>query len=206
MERADDCFQSLRNFSELSRFGIAVAHGLLKSTEGLSTGLSPRPSKRAMNQKSRAKIPQLQGVNRLRYFLLGILVLGLLGTGIELLLLDHMEEFVQWAPLLLIALCLATIAWHLLAGGQASLRLMQALMLACIVAGFAGMYFHYQGSAEFKLESNRSLTGWDLFWAALRSKAPPSLAPGVMIQLGLIGLAFCYRHPLFDGEPAKEKS
>jgi hypothetical protein len=49
---------------------------------------------------------------------------------------------------------------------------------------------HFQGSAEFKLESNPTLKGWELFWAAMRSKAPPPLAPGVMIQLGLIGLAF----------------
>lgn len=136
----------------------------------------------------------------LRQILLGVLVLGFVGTGSELLLLDHTEEFFQWAPLALIGLSLAAVGWHLLAGGRASLRLMQGVMVACIVAGFAGMYFHYQGSAEFKLESNRSLKGWDLFWAAMRSKAPPPLAPGVMIQLGLIGLAFCHRHPALNRE------
>lgn len=136
----------------------------------------------------------------LRRILLGVLVLGLIGTGCELLLLDHTEEFVQWAPLALIGLSLAAVGWHLFAGGRASLRAMQGLMVACIVAGFVGMYFHYQGSAEFKLESNRSLKGWDLFWAAMRSKAPPPLAPGVMIQLGLIGLACCYRHPVLKRE------
>jgi len=111
-----------------------------------------------------------------------------------------MEEFTQWAPLLLIAVCLLAIVWYLLTGVAASLRLIQVLMLASIVAGFAGVYFHYQGSVEFKLESNRSLAGWPLFWAAMRSKAPPPLAPGVMVQLGLVGLAFCYRHPALSRE------
>jgi len=51
------------------------------------------------------------------------------------------------------------------------------------------MYFHYQGSVEFKLESNPSLRGWSLFREAIRSKAPPLLAPGVMIQIGLLSLS-----------------
>jgi hypothetical protein len=68
-------------------------------------------------------------------------------------------------------------------------------MVAFIAAGLAGVYLHYQGSVEFKLESNPSLAGWQLFWQAIRSKTPPALAPGVMIQLGLIGLAYTYRHP-----------
>jgi hypothetical protein len=32
---------------------------------------------------------------------------------------------------------------------------------------------------------------------------PPLLAPGVMMQLGLIGLAYTYKHPALNG--AKEK-
>lgn len=147
-----------------------------------------------MNQEIRVRVPWPQGIKGLRYFLLSILVLGLLGTGAELLLLDHMEEFVQWAPLALIGLSLAAIGWSLLTGANASVKLIQALMAACIVAGCAGVYFHYQGSVEFKLESNRTLAGWELFWAAIRSKAPPALAPGVMIQLGLIGLAWAKIH------------
>lgn len=147
-----------------------------------------------MKRATGAKIPQSQGVNGLRYFLLGILVLGLLGTGTELLLIDHMEEFVQWAPLALIGVSLAAIGWAALTGANASVKLVRALMAACIVAGGAGVYFHYQGSVEFKLESNPTLAGWELFWAAIRSKAPPALAPGVMIQLGMIGLAWAKVH------------
>lgn len=141
------------------------------------------------------QIEQPTAPTSLRRLLLLVLVLGLGGTGTELLLLSHTEEVAQWAPLVLILSCLVAIGWYLIGGGLASLRLIQVLMLACIVSGFAGVYFHYQGSVEFKLESNRALKGWDLFWAAMRSKAPPPLAPGVMIQLGLIGLAFCHRHP-----------
>jgi hypothetical protein len=38
------------------------------------------------------------------------------------------------------------------------------------------------------------LAGWELFKEAMTG-ATPALAPGAMVQLGLIGLAWSYRHP-----------
>jgi hypothetical protein len=148
-----------------------------------------------MNDPSAATYEESVSLRFIRHVLLGALVLGVLGTGAELVLLNHVEEFTQWTPLALIVLALAAIAWYLISGAPASVRALQWLMIAFVVAGFAGFYFHFQASVEFKLESNPTLNGWKLFWAAMRSKAPPPLAPGVMIQLGLIGLAFAHRHP-----------
>jgi hypothetical protein len=134
-------------------------------------------------------------VSFIRVMLLTIFILGSLGSGGELLLLNHVESLLQWIPLLLILLSFVVLGWHLVGRTPASTRAIQGAMIAFIAAGLAGFYFHYQGSAEFKLESNPSLAGWRLFWEAIRGKAPPALAPGVMIQLGLIGLAYTYRHP-----------
>lgn len=131
----------------------------------------------------------------IRVMLLTIFILGSAGSGAELLLLNHFESLLQWIPLLLLLLSFVILGWHLVGGTPASTRAIQGAMIAFIAAGLAGFYFHYQGSAEFKLESNPSLAGWRLFWEAIRGKAPPTLAPGVMIQLGLIGLAYSYRHP-----------
>ena len=136
-----------------------------------------------------------QTVATIRGILLAILMLGLLGTGAELLLIKHTEDPRQWIPLLLILASFLVLGWHAAARRRLSMQVFQALMIAFIAAGFAGSYFHYQGSVEFKLESNPTLKGWALFWQAMGSKAPPPLAPGVMIQLGLIGLAYAYRHP-----------
>ena len=130
-----------------------------------------------------------------RGILLAIFVLGVLGTGAELLLIKHTEDLRQWVPLLLILSSLLVLGWRAIERGPLSMRFFQAIMIAFIAAGPAGSYFHYQGSVEFKLESNPSLKGWALFWEAMRSKAPPPLAPGLMIQLGLIGLVYSYRHP-----------
>jgi hypothetical protein len=119
----------------------------------------------------------------------------MLGTGAELLLIMHTEDYVQWVPLILIGFTFAALGWYGVGRGAASLRLFQVLMIAFVFAGFVGFYFHYKGSVEFKLESKPSLRGWALFWEAMRGKAPPPLAPGIMVQLGLIGLTYTYRHP-----------
>jgi hypothetical protein len=57
------------------------------------------------------------------------------------------------------------------------------------------MYFHYIANVEFQREVDPSIGGTALFWKAMGAKTPPALAPGSMLQLGLIGLAYAYRHP-----------
>ena len=147
---------------------------------------------------------EVRTITLIRVMLLMIFVLGSMGSGAELLLLNHVESLPQWIPLLLILLSFVVLGWHLVKRTPASTRAIRAAMIALIAAGFAGFYFHYQGSAEFKLESNPSLAGWRLFWEVIRAKAPPALAPGIMIQLGLIGLAYTYRHPALLGAPNAE--
>jgi hypothetical protein len=100
--------------------------------------------------------------------------------------------------LILIALAIFASSWQARRATALEVRILQALLLGFILSGFVGIYFHYQGSAEFKLESNPSLAGWALFREAIRAKAPPLLAPGTMIQLGLLGLAYTYRHPALE--------
>ena len=133
-----------------------------------------------------------------RRVLVLLLGFGLIGLLADLLLLKHFEEFWQVAPLLLIGLALASIVWYSLGGGAASLRLLRAMMMLFIVAGMAGVVLHYRGSLEFQIEMNPAQHGWALFRKVIQAKTPPALAPGIMVQLGLLGLAFAYRHPAFD--------
>jgi len=130
-----------------------------------------------------------------RKFLLIILILGMLGTTTELILLKHTEDVRQWVPLILLVAGLITVPWHGFSTDPVGTKVFRGLMIVFIISGLAGIYFHFQGDAEFKLEGNPSLRGWALFWEAIRAKTPPLLAPGAMIQLGLIGLAYTYKHP-----------
>ena len=72
-------------------------------------------------------------------------------------------------------------------------------MLVFLVAGAAGVYYHYRANVEFQRETDPSLAGRALWWKVLRAKVPPALAPGIMVQLGLIGLVYAYR-PSSDKE------
>lgn len=131
----------------------------------------------------------------MRRLLLALLFLGLVGTGAELLLLQHTESLWELIPLVLIGLTLVILTWHVMGQRPASIRALQGTMGLFLIAGFAGLVLHYQSNMEFKLETNPSLAGWALFWAVLTGKSPPALAPGAMIQLGLLGLAYAYHHP-----------
>jgi hypothetical protein len=131
----------------------------------------------------------------IRRFLLGIVVLGLAGTGIELVLLEHYLDSWQLVPLFFIGLTLAVIAAHGIRASAGTVRLLRVTMSFLIVAGAIGVALHFRGSLEFQLELDPTQSGWALVTQVLHAKAPPTLAPGVMAQLGLLGLVYTYKHP-----------
>jgi len=130
------------------------------------------------------------GVERLRRWLLWVLVLGLAGTEAELLLLEHYEDRWQLVPLFLIAPAMVALGWHARRQDAASLRALRIIMVLFLVAGLTGLVLHFRGAAEFQLEIDPAMGTWDLVKKVMRAKAPPVLAPGVMLLLGLIGLAY----------------
>jgi hypothetical protein len=134
----------------------------------------------------------------LRRSLFWVLSLGLLGVGVELVLLGHYEDAWQWAPIALMAAAAAVLVWHLATRRRAGLRPLRWLMWAFIVSGVVGTWLHYRGNVEFELEMYPSMTGLELFREAMTG-ATPSLAPGTMILLGAIGLLYSFRHPALSG-------
>lgn len=126
--------------------------------------------------------------------LLIILVLGLLGTAGELILLNHYEDWKQVVPLALIGLALVSVVWHVVAPSVSNVNALRTVMTLFVFSGAIGVGLHYGANAEFEHESDPSLTGYGLFKESLAG-ATPLLAPGTMVQLGLIGLVYTYRHP-----------
>jgi hypothetical protein len=136
-------------------------------------------------------MPTLRAVRR---FLSLILLLGMAGTAIELVLLQHDEDALQILPLVVLGLGFAAVAWHALRPGTASGVTVRAVMVAFLAAGVAGIYYHYRANVEFQLEMEPTLRGAALFRKVVTAKVPPALAPAVMIQFGLLGLAYTYRY------------
>src|SRR5262245_13269606 len=132
---------------------------------------------------------------RLRQSMLALLVLGLVGVTIELVLLQHYDSVPQIIPFLTIGFALASVIWHIASGSATTVRALQMVMVAMVVAGIVGIVLHYRGSLAFQLDIDPSQSNWSLFTKTIRAKAPPALAPGAMAQLGLLGLAYTWRHP-----------
>lgn len=141
----------------------------------------------------------------LRHLVLIVLTFGIVGVGFELVLLDHMEDNWQWAPIVLLAAGLPVSIWLIFSPGIAIIRTYRVLMGLFILSGFVGQWLHYQGNVEFELEMYPSRGGLELVWEALGG-AYPALAPGTMTLLGLLGLVACFRHPALNFESRKLKT
>jgi len=131
----------------------------------------------------------------LRRALLAVLTLGVAGSLTELLLLGHTEDRFQWIPVIGLGVGLVSVGSVSIIPGRTTLRMLCAVMLGFILAGFLGINRHYTGNVEFELEMYPSRQGFELFREAMAG-ATPALAPGTMVLLGLVGLTFCLRHPI----------
>jgi hypothetical protein len=130
----------------------------------------------------------------LRRGLLAILAFGELGITIELFLIGHTKDAWEWSPILLLFLALAVTAALWYRASRGIVRTFQITMLLFFLSGAVGLYLHYRGNVEFELEMYPTLTGLPLIWQSLTG-ATPTLAPGTMLLLSLIGLAVTFRHP-----------
>ena len=131
----------------------------------------------------------------LRRVLLGIAAFGIVGTTVELLLIGHYEELAQWPPLVLLVLTALGIIAIVVKPTPRTLQLFRFLMVLVVLSSLAGIYFHLSSNIGFRTETNPDLEGFALFWRAIRGGVP-LLAPGVMAQVGLLGLAATFRHPV----------
>lgn len=140
-------------------------------------------------------------VRRLRALLLGVLLFGALGLAAELTRVEHWEAPAQWVPLgLLGVIVLATLGiWA--RPFPAAVKLFRGLMVATLLAGCLGAVLHFRANAIQERQADPTARGPELVDAALSGPAP-TLAPGALIQLALLGLVAVYRHPGLD-RPAR---
>jgi hypothetical protein len=131
----------------------------------------------------------------LRSCLLGLFAVGATGAGGDLLLIGHTEGIRQWVPLVLLGCGIASAVWCAVGRQPVALRIFQITMVALLLGGTVGLWLHYRGNLEFAREASPGRNGMDLFVTAIQGASPPTLAPATLIHLGLIGLAYTYRHP-----------
>ncbi len=131
----------------------------------------------------------------LRPLLIAAFLFGAIGAGFELILLEHTEEAWQWVPIVLLGTSVPLATMLAFKPTRTVIRLFTFIMVLFIGAGGIGLIQHFRGNIEFELEMYPSMGGWELFWEALKG-ATPTLAPGTMTLLGLVGIIYTFRHPL----------
>jgi len=121
-----------------------------------------------------------------------VFIVGLVGTGLDLLLLTHYESLSQFIPLVLIAAGILVAVWNFAFDSSVSSLALRLAMTAFIAAGALGVALHYRGNVQFQREIDPSINGMALFSKVIHAKAPPAMAPAAMIWLGLFGIACTY--------------
>ena len=170
--------------------GSASARGLLPA--GRETHAPPTFAPASM--AAPPSPPAAEPTGTLRRMLGWLLALGIAGLAAELLLLEHTESALQWIPLALLASGAVGLALVALRPARWTLRLMRAVMVLCVAAGCLGVFLHLRGNVEFERESDPAAAFGTLLARAFTG-ATPALSPGALLQLGLLGLAFTFRHP-----------
>jgi hypothetical protein len=114
--------------------------------------------------------------------MLGLVGLGTVGVFVELIVLEHYGDWNQLIPLVVAGLGLLAAVWITLAPGLTAVRTWQFTMLLFVGTGIIGITMHYDVVSE--------------------TVDPPRLAPGLFVQLGLLGLLYTFRHPSVSPGPA----
>ena len=143
----------------------------------------------------------------LRRIVLGLAAFGTLSMTVELLLVGHYEDANQLIPLVVAGLGLVAFLWTAVSPTVAALRLLQFAMLLYAGSAVIGVTLHYKANVALQHETRPDLKGLELVTKVVTSAAPPALAPGFMLQLALLGLAYTYKHPVLDGvETASQRT
>ncbi len=130
----------------------------------------------------------------MRRLILLLALIGIVATFAELLLIGHSKSPIQWLPFLMLGSAAASFALVILYPNALTLRILQLVMVIVALSSAIGVYEHFMGNLEFQHEIKPNLAGWSLIWKTLKGGVP-LLAPGILFQVGLLGLLFSFRHP-----------
>ena len=132
-------------------------------------------------------------VNSERYSLKKVIVLAflfmLIGTLLELYLLNHYENILQLIPVFCIAIALINSMFIYFRRSKASFNIFKIVLFLTSISGISGVFFHLQANYEFEQEIKPTANFWELFLESI-SGAFPVLAPLSMVVLALIGYSY----------------
>lgn len=132
--------------------------------------------------------------SQFRRFLLATAAATYLAAAVELVLVDHYEDALQFIPFGLIAAGLAAAAWAAASPSRAALRTLQGVGALVVLGSLVGIVLHVKGNVEFAREIQPDLSLSEALWDGLDG-GNPFLAPGMIALAGVLAAAASYRHP-----------
>ena len=132
-------------------------------------------------------------LNRLRRFLLVLSLFLFGGALVELWLVGHTKELVQWIAFALAgvgALAAAVVLFRL---RPITVRVLRVCMIVVVLGSLFGMYEHFSGNVAFAREVKPNSTTSELFWRGLQG-GNPLLAPGMLAVTAILALSATYRY------------
>jgi hypothetical protein len=135
----------------------------------------------------------LRGV---RLLILVAISAALIVTEAELLFVGHTGgNNGQVIAVVLVGLGLITVTCHAILRNTPSIVVFRFTMYLFLIFGIDGFLTHYHWAVQAALKSQPTLVGMPLLYATLSGKIP-LLAPGMLIEIGLLGLIYTFQHPL----------
>jgi len=138
-------------------------------------------------------------LGQLRRFLLVLSVLLFGGAIIELWLVGHTEDPLQWLAFVLAGLGAVAALVALIFPGRGIVRLLRICMAVVVVGSLFGIYEHVIGNVAFEREIHPDMPSGEAVWKGLQG-ANPLLAPGILAIAALLALSATYRHELTSPE------
>src|SRR5688500_700970 len=111
-------------------------------------------------------------IETIRLAILAILLVGLVGTLIELYLLRHTEGAWELLPVILLGVSLLVLVGYAVTRSAIIVRLIQLVMLAFVVTGLTGVVLHFRVNEQYARESDPSISGWALYREAAYGATP----------------------------------
>ncbi len=138
--------------------------------------------------------PEHPTAQTLRRFALALCLLGVVTTPVELVLMHHYNDKDQIMPFVFLGLAAVGIAAAWFRPSARVLRGVRVLMVLVVLGSGIGVMEHLKANYR---DATRGGAAPNLIELVLIGYAP-LLAPGILAQVGLLGLAFTYKHPAFD--------
>ena len=135
---------------------------------------------------------------RLRRFLLVIAGLLLAGTILELWVINHTQEAIQWLPFILCGVGLVVVGAALLRPQRSNLMALRGVMGVVTLGSVFGVIEHIESNLGFVLEIHPNAT-FDQILSGALGGANPLLAPGMLGLAAVLAIAATYYHPALKG-------